>query len=86
MAYFGGNKIFRDNIDYKVFKTDAGWGYNILVNKRIFIHQEYIPAIIGNNPFPNKEAAKKAAKMIIIKLKMGQIPAITKEDLKKLQI
>ena len=86
LTYFVGNKIFKDNIEYNVFRTNAGWGYDILVNKKVFIHQEYVPVIVGNKPFPDKDSAKKTARLIIIKMKKGQIPAITQEDLKKLQI
>ena len=35
----------RKKMDYKTFHTTAGWGYDILINKKIFIHQEYIPVI-----------------------------------------
>ena len=28
-------------------QSATGWGYDILVDHKIFIHQEYIPAIVG---------------------------------------
>ena len=47
----------------------SGWGYNILVDHKIFIHQEYIPSIVGKNHFfLTKEDAMKTAGLVIEKL------------------
>ncbi|HEY8659658.1 MAG TPA: DUF4907 domain-containing protein [Hanamia sp.] len=67
-------------------QTASGWGYNILVDHKIFIHQEYIPAIAGNKAFLNKEDAMKTAGLAISKLIKGKQPSITKEDLTALKI
>ena len=66
--------------------NSSGWGYEILVDHKIFIHQEYIPAIIGKKAFFSKEDAMKTAALVIEKLKRGKQPAITKADLTELKI
>src|SRR3954454_3597377 len=39
--------------------SDKGYGYDIYVEKRLFIHQATIPAIPGNGGFATKDAAEK---------------------------
>ncbi|MDB5223007.1 MAG: hypothetical protein JWN83_1674 [Chitinophagaceae bacterium] len=63
-----------------------GWGYNILVDNKVFIHQEYIPAIAGKRAFLSKEDAMKTAALAIEKLKKGKQPIITKSDLAALNV
>jgi hypothetical protein len=64
----------------------SGWGYEILVDHKIFIHQEYIPAISGKKAFLTKEDAMKTAGLVVGKLVKGEQPAITKNDLTALKI
>lgn len=64
----------------------SGWGYNILVDHKLFIRQEYIPAIPGNKGFSNKEDAIKTAEFAIAKMIKGKQPAITAADLSSLRV
>jgi hypothetical protein len=66
--------------------TSLGWGYNILVDHKIYIHQEYIPTVMGEKAFICKEDAMKTAALAIEKLKKGKLPTITKNDLAELKI
>jgi hypothetical protein len=68
---------------YKVelFKNGNGWGYDILVNNKTYIHQPFIPAIEGQVPFGDKESARKTARLVVKKLQNHKSPGITKEDL-----
>jgi hypothetical protein len=66
--------------------TASGWGYEILVDHKIFIHQEDIPAIAGKKAFLTKEDAMKTAGLVIEKIVKGKQPAITKDDLTGLKI
>jgi len=70
--------------DYKleVIKLESGWGYNILKNKKPFIHQECIPAIEGNHPFPDEKSARKTGKLVLKKLLSNESPRISKEELR----
>ena len=63
------------------------WGYNILKNKKLFIHQTSIPGIIGNEAFKTKSDAQKVARLVIEKLKKGEMPpSVSEDELKKLNI
>jgi hypothetical protein len=77
----------KDNkhINFKTFKIKKGWGFDILVNDKIFIHQPSIPAINGNLPFKTKRDAKKIAKLMIFKI-CNDItpPSITLEEINNL--
>jgi hypothetical protein len=64
----------------------SGWGYEILVDHKIFIHQEDIPAIPGKKEFLTKEDAMKTAGLVVKKLVRGKRPSITKDDLAALKI
>ncbi|MES1220694.1 MAG: DUF4907 domain-containing protein [Bacteroidota bacterium] len=72
------------HIDSRVFKVVNGWGYDILVNDSIMIHQESIPVVQNHQPFARKEQAEKTARLIIQKIKTGQHPTLTKFDLDKI--
>ena len=63
------------------------WGYDILVDKRVKIHQPSIPALPGNEGFTTREKAEKVARLVIKKMKNGEsLPGITKEELKNLKV
>lgn len=66
--------------------TASGWGYEILVDHKTFIHQEYIPAVAGKKAFLTKEDAMKTAGLVVKKLVRGKTPAITKDDLAALKV
>lgn len=65
---------------YHLFKGEKGWGYNILVNDRIFIHQETIPALPVNTGFPDSIRAKKTAELVIRKMASQQYPVLSTTD------
>jgi hypothetical protein len=67
-----------------VFSGSNGWGYDILVNDTLFIHQESIPVIAGKRGFDKKEQAEQAAQLIINKMKRGQLPTITTFEIEQL--
>lgn len=66
---------------YKIFKTANGWGYDILVNDTLQIHQELMPVIDDRKSFPKEEQAKQAAMLVIKKLHAGKNPAISRAEL-----
>ena len=62
------------------------WGYDILVDNRMKIHQPSIPGQPGNEGFKTREGAEKAAKLVIKKMKKGDMPpSIDAKELKKLK-
>ncbi len=67
-------------------QIDGGWGYDILVDDKIYIHQYCIPAIQGNKAFATKEDAVKTGQVVVQKMVKGMIPSITRHDLDSLKI
>jgi hypothetical protein len=65
------------------FRLDSlkGWGYEIVTNNKVFIHQKYIPALEGNRIFTSREDALKVGNMVRDKLLKKQSPALTKQEI-----
>lgn len=62
------------------------WGYDILVESKLTIHQQNIPGMPGNEGFKTKKAAQKTADLVISKMKKGEMPpSVTMEEMKKLK-
>lgn len=71
----------KNHISTSVFESIHGWGYDILVNDKLFIHQELIPAVQGQTGFKTKTQAEQAARLIINKMERGQLPTVTTFEL-----
>ncbi|MDA9121425.1 DUF4907 domain-containing protein [Flavobacteriales bacterium] len=41
------------------------WGYDIMINGKLFVHQPFAPGISGNKGFSSKEKASSAAELVI---------------------
>ena len=67
----------------RVFKAVSGWGYDILVDDKLFIHQESIPVVSGRNGFSRREQAEKTAQLIINKMERGEPPTVTTFELQQ---
>lgn len=80
------NKAPKKKISFsaRVYEGSAGWGYDILADDSLFIHQEYIPVIAGKKGFDKKDEAKQAAKLVLQKLQQNQLPTLTTFDLKQI--
>jgi len=72
------------SFNVELFRSGQGWGYDIMKNNKIYIHQPYIPVIEGEIPFSNRQSAKKTARLVVKKLKERNSPTITKEELKSI--
>lgn len=65
----------------------SGFGYNVLVDNKIFVHQPSIPSIPGNKTFDTKEKAERVANLVAMKLKNNIMPpSVSKNELDSLQI
>lgn len=71
---------------YDTYETAGGWGYEIYYNNRMLIKQPVVPVVAGNHPFKEKGKAALAAEMVVRKLKAGQPPALTRNDIDSLQL
>lgn len=83
---FRNGKQDKAFVQPQAIQTNAGWGYDILVDGKPYIHQEFIPAIVEKRAFKTKEEALLVAHRVIEKISNNQLPTITVEDLKELGI
>lgn len=71
----------------QVFKTADGWGYDILNNEKLVIHQPTIPGQSGIVGFTSQEQAQQVGNWVVEKMKQTQaMPTLTKEDLRQLGV
>ena len=74
-------------IEYKIISAaNNTFGYEILADNKLLIHQPSIPAMAGNEGFKSREAAENIAKLVIAKIKRGEMPpTVSIEEMKKLK-
>lgn len=76
------NNINTPNIEILVFYRDQGWGYDIFINKRIYIHQPNIPSLPGLSGFTTKDKAQRTAELVREKILNNIVPpSVTKDEL-----
>lgn len=68
-------------VTVKTFHTGMGWGYDVLKDDAVYIHQEYMPAIEGRKGFATEADAKKIGNLVVERMKARAFPVITVEDL-----
>ena len=62
------NALQKDSIRYELFAVEKGYGFDIVVNGKTFIHQPVIPYQEGLNGFATVDAAEVVANSIVEKL------------------
>lgn len=76
------NPYENSEITAEVFKEGNGFGYDILIDGQIYVHQPTIPAVGGNQTFKSESDAQKAAEIVISKIRQGILPpTVTVEEL-----
>jgi len=95
-ALLAGSAVFffvrRDHPSDKIFleaipvKTAYGWGYNIMADDKIYIRQDYIPAVPGKQGFKSSRDALLVGNRVIQKITRNELPAITEKDLEELGV
>ena len=73
---------------YKIIpSSNSTWCYDIFKAEKMLIHQTNKPGLPGTEGFKNKADAEKVAKLVIEKLKKGEMPpTVTMDEMKKLKI
>ena len=75
------------NIRSQIFRTRTGWGYDIYINGKKYIHQPAIPGISGIRSFSTREKAKKTAEFVCSKIRENIIPpSVSSEELDSLGV
>ncbi len=62
------------NLSDSTYQTEVGWGYDIKMNGKTYIHQPHIPSVGGNQGFSTQEKAQKAAEFIKYKIENNIMP------------
>jgi hypothetical protein len=63
------------------------WGYDIIKDNKLFIHQTSIPGLPVNEGFKSKSDSERVARLVIEKLKKGEMPpSVTQEELKEMKV
>jgi hypothetical protein len=79
-------KVKKVRITVEAFRIDSldAWGYEILINGKTYIHQEFIPALEGKKTFQSKGDALKVGKCVLKKISKRQSPALSREEVRKI--
>jgi hypothetical protein len=65
----------------------GGYGYDILADGKLFIHQPNIPGQPGTTGFKKKSDSEKVAALVIKKLRNKELPpTVTAEELRQLKV
>lgn len=75
-----------ESITTQVFKIENGFGYELIIEKKIIIKQENIPAIDKQMPFCSIEDAQKIADLVKQKILKKVTPTVSLVELKDLGI
>src|SRR5579871_193892 len=67
-------------------QTSLGWGYEIHVDGKSYIRQEFVPAIFGRRGFDTKEQAIAVGNKVVSNINSKSSPAISIKDLEELEI
>lgn len=93
VLFFIATKLWREKeqkdkvqIELRTFENAWGWGYDILTNNKIYIHQEIIPAADGKKGFISKEQAETIGNLVITKMKKNQLPNVSLRELDSCKI
>jgi len=65
----------------QVVEKEGLWIYEIYNGNSLFIRQEYIPAVKGQQVFKSKRDAEKIGNLVVSKLSRHKVPVISVNDL-----
>jgi Domain of unknown function (DUF4907) len=76
----------KDEMRVEAYKIETGYGYRITEHGKTMIQQGSIPSVPGNKKFCDSLDALRVGNEVIKLLRTGKIPAITADDLRRLNI
>jgi len=77
----------KQGVSAKAIKLETGWGYDIYIDNKRYIHQFIIPEIQGSYTFSTKEKALKTANFVVEKINNGIVPPfVTLKELDSLNV
>ncbi len=86
-SYDSGENSYR-NAGFQVAlipASDSTYGYDILMDGRILIHQPHIPALPGNRGFASEEDARRVAEFVVRRMRKNVFPpSVTRDEVDSL--
>ncbi len=82
-------RFYRSQSPYQVevFATPTGWGYDILHNGKLFIHQPTIPGQSGIVGFASQKQARRVGERVAQKVQETKaLPTLTNDELRRLGV
>jgi hypothetical protein len=81
------SQFANSKISYKIIPAaEKTFGYDILADGKLMIHQPTIPGMPGNKGFKSEAAAQKIATLVIGKIKNGEMPpTVSVEEVKAVE-
>ena len=76
----------KQKIKVDAFEVENGWGYQLSLGDKVFIHQPFIPAVSGQQAFVSKAEALKTGNFVLQKMRNHEPPAISVHELDSLRI
>ncbi len=82
----GPNPYANSLVEAKLYQNeDQTWGYDIIIDGNIYVHQPTKPAVGGNSGFATEAEAQSVADLVISKIKNNVLPpSVTPEEIKNL--
>ncbi|CCY39357.1 putative uncharacterized protein [Tannerella sp. CAG:118] len=68
-------------LELQTFQVGGGWGYKVLMNKKVMIYQPIIPARDSLQPFPSEASARHIGNLVVERFKKKQNFSITTDDI-----
>jgi hypothetical protein len=78
--FFESRSVF----SYQVYEVKGGYAYQIEKAGKVFIVQDFVPTLQNYQPFKSKEQARKAACLVIKKLKKQKVPALSAVEIQEI--
>ncbi len=78
-----------EGVSYQIFAVEKpkGFGYDILIDGKRFLHQANIPAMSGIHSFRSQKEAEKVAALVVFKINHNIMPpSVTVQELDSLRI
>ena len=73
-------------MELRAIEVPNGWGYDILRDGLPYFHQNIIPGLRGNRVFRTKDDALAVGNFMCDKIKTGQLPIITEQQMRDMHI
>ena len=80
--------VAKQKMTYNIISApEKTFGYDILVDGKLMIHQPNKPGMAGIRAFDTKQGAEKVAQLVIKKMKNGEMPpTVSSDEMIKLKV